>query len=450
MENGRVIIEQMLAAAPSGLACLDSATVRRLSRLTTELMAARPEAATEHERFNEVRRRGLRLPADELAGRLGGATVLVTGGTGCIGSALLGELSRYGPGRLVSVSRGTTAGWPSYERVEYRHADIRDRRAIGRLFGEIKPDIVFHVAAQRDPGLAEIEVHHTVSANVFGARNVFEAAAEAGAAQVTAASTGKALRPFSPDVYTASKRAAEWIGSTVAAGSSMICSAGRFTHVVDNSIIYQRLVGWASGGDVIRLHGPSISFYVQSALESAQLLMIAMLGGTAGAFRVLAITDLGWPVSLLDLTLGLLAELGSAAPVYFSGYDAGYEETPFPGLYDPATAGDVSPLLNSLEAAVACDLPYPMVDAFGFDVAADPVPAKLLTALEDVCRRTCDPAAVRAGLDELSWSLLDATLHAAPECALARIVTLMRPHQPCLSAQHRRIFEAIAGNVGIS
>ena len=150
------------------------------------------------------------------------------------------------------------------------------------LMREVQPDLVFHVAAQRDPGLAETEVHRTVSTNVLGTRTVLTAAAEAGVPQVVCASTGKALRPYSPDMYTASKRAAEWVASGVAASSDMLVSAGRFTHVLDNSIIYQRLLSWAdeTGEGVIRLHSPDIAFYVQSALESAQLLLLACLGAS--------------------------------------------------------------------------------------------------------------------------------------------------------------------------
>ena len=168
------------------------------------------------------------------------------------------------------------------------------------------------------------------------------------------ASTGKALRPFSPDIYTASKRVAEWVAFGFAASGALSVSAVRFTHVVDNSIIHQRLQDWAASSAVIRLHSPQIAFYVQSAVESAQLLMLAALDqGPArpGRLPIRAIADLGWPVSLLDLTLGVLAARDSGAPVYLSGYDPGYEEVPFPGLYDPATAGDLSPLLNAFEAA---------------------------------------------------------------------------------------------------
>ena len=88
-------------------------------------------------------------------------------------------------------------------------------------------------------------MHRTVSTNVLGTRNVLEAAGAAGVPQVVCASTGKALRPYSPDVYTASKRAAEWVASNVAGRGELLCSAARFTHVLDNSVIYRRLLGWA-------------------------------------------------------------------------------------------------------------------------------------------------------------------------------------------------------------
>ena len=134
-------------------------------------------------------------------------------------------------------------------------------------------------------------MHRTVSTNVLGSRNVLAAAAAAGVPQVVCASTGKALRPYSPEMYTASKRAAEWTASVAAASGELLVSAARFTHVLDNSIVYGRLLDWAAadGGRggvdpstgeaaVVRLHGSSIAFYVQSALESAQLLLIAYIG----------------------------------------------------------------------------------------------------------------------------------------------------------------------------
>ena len=87
---------------------------------------------------------------------------------------------------------------------------------------------------------------------------------------------------------------------------------------------------------------------MQSALESAQLLLLACLGSARGEFRVLAISDLGWPVSLMDVALDVLARSGSVTPLYVSGYDQGYEEIPFPGLYDPMRRGIAERAANSL------------------------------------------------------------------------------------------------------
>ena len=445
----REIIERMRHAAPPGQQ-LDAGILRELRRLTGELLAARADAELEEQRFLAIMQRGLALPETELSCRLKGAAVLVTGGTGCIGSALMAQLAQRGPRRLVSVSRGVTTCWPRLAAAEYLTADIRDERAVAGVVREARPDVIFHVAAQRDPGLAEQEVHRTLSTNVLGTENVIRVAAELGIPQVVCASTGKALRPYSPDVYTASKRVAEWLVAAAAGScSSTTYSTARFTHVVDNSIIHGRLLDWCRGG-VIRLHSADIGFYGESALESAQLLLAAGLGARPGELRVHAITDLGWPVTLLDVTLGVLARTGSATPIYVSGYDRGYEPIPFPGLYDPLTAGEVSPLLSAFEAATAKPMPGAMVDAFPLAVTPGPELDGRLQELDEACRGTEDPAVLRSALDQLSWALLDATLSAVDQPVLARAAQLTVKHQGTLIPEHQRMLAAIMRAAGIS
>jgi len=436
------IVAMMRAAAPPGCDSLDDASLRRLGELTRSLLAATPEAGHEYARFLAIGGRTLTLADATLDDWLGGKTVLVLGGTGCIGSSLMALLRDRPVRRLVSVSRGTTSQWPRLAGADYVHADIRDRRALSAIFGEVRPDVVFHLAAQRDPGLAEREVHRTVTTNVLGTRNLVAAAAEAGVAQVVCASTGKALRPYSPDVYTASKRAAEWLMSRAAQAGGTVYSAARFTHVVDNSIVHGRLLDWSRSG-LVRLHGADIAFYAESALESAQLLLVAGLGARPGELRMHVIADLGWPVSLLDIALGVLARTGSATPIYISGYDRGYETVPFPGLYDPRTAGEVSPLLSAFEAAAAQRVAYGMVDAFPLTFAAGREPGEHLLALAEASAATREPAALRAALDELSWSLLEAALGTVAQPLLARAARLTAPHQASLTQEHQRMLAAI-------
>ena len=444
------IVALMREAVPPGQQALDEESLQRLGELTQQLMAARGEAQQEYARFLGISERAIPLPEDGLATWLDGKNVLVVGGTGCIGSKLMRQVASRCPRRLVSVGRGITDQYPGLPEAEYMQADIRDRWALKSVFDEVRPDVVFHVAAQRDPGLAEYEVHRTISTNIFGTRNVLGVSAEYGVPQVVCASTGKALRPYSPDVYTASKRISEWvIADAAASNKATIYSAARFTHVVDNSIIHNRLLDWSRGG-VIRLHSADIGFYGESALESAQLLLAAGLGGRPGEMRIHAITDLGWPVTLLDVTLGVLARTSSATPIYISGYDRGYEPIPFPGLYDPLTAGEVSPLLSAFEAAKAEAMPGGAVDAFPLIVTPSAELQQRLQALDEACQSTEDPAVLRPALDQLSWTLLDATLGAVAQPVLARAAQLTAKHQGGLIPEHQRMLTAIMREAGIS
>jgi hypothetical protein len=182
--------------------------------------------------------------------------------------------------------------------------------------------------------------------------------------------------------------------------------------VVDNSIVYQRMTNWARSG-VLRLHDPATMFYAQAGLESAQLMLQAGLSGQTGGLRIYAISDLGWPVSLIDLAVGILQETGSSSPIYFSGHDAGYESVPFPGLYDPETAVEASPLFSAFEATSAGHEASPSIDAHTAAYDFELVPEETVAWLEDAAM-TGTGQSVLAALDALSWHLLDSSLAAAP------------------------------------
>jgi FlaA1/EpsC-like NDP-sugar epimerase len=93
VENGLGDHREHACDPPAGQRRLDDATLRQLRDLTRLLGAARAGTAEEHARFLAIAERRLCLPETELADRLSGATVLVTGGTGCIGSALTEQLA---------------------------------------------------------------------------------------------------------------------------------------------------------------------------------------------------------------------------------------------------------------------------------------------------------------------------------------------------------------------
>lgn len=77
-------------------------------------------------------------------------------------------------------------------------------------------------------------------------------------------------------------------------------------------------------------------------------------------------------------------------------------------------------------------------DAFPLAFAAQPELDEQLRALFRACAATEAPDVLRPALDDLSWSLLDATLTEVAQPVLARTAQLATRHQATLTAEHQR------------
>ncbi len=128
-----------------------------------------------------------------------GLTVAVTGPTGEIGRSAVRALERSpSVGRLVGMARRpfdpAEHGWT---RAEYRRGDIRDRAAVEALVAGA--DVVVHLAFVIFGSREE-----TRRVNLEGSRNVFEAAAAAGARRLVYTSSVAAygFHPDNPDVLS--------------------------------------------------------------------------------------------------------------------------------------------------------------------------------------------------------------------------------------------------------
>lgn len=121
-----------------------------------------------------------------------GASVLVTGGAGTIGSTLVDQLLEAGVGHvdvLDNLIRGRASNLESAlisGRVRLVDGDIRDRETVRELTAG--KDVVFHEAALRIPLCAE-EPRLAVEVLANGTFNVVEAAAEMGVKKLVTAST---------------------------------------------------------------------------------------------------------------------------------------------------------------------------------------------------------------------------------------------------------------------
>jgi len=125
--------------------------------------------------------------------------VLVTGGAGFIGSHIAELcLSR---GHEVAVIDNLRTG--KVENVpdgaRFIEGDIRDREAVQCAFAEVKPDWVFHQAAQAALRVSVIDPWEDLSINLVGSVNLIYQAVEAGVRKfVYASSGGAAYGPYAP------------------------------------------------------------------------------------------------------------------------------------------------------------------------------------------------------------------------------------------------------------
>lgn len=128
-------------------------------------------------------------------------TILVTGGTGSIGSVIVQELLRYNPKRVRVFSRDETKQFELMHqlnndpRVAWLIGDIRDKERLSLAMENI--DIVFHAAALKHVFSCEINPFEAVKTNVLGTQNVIDCAFANGVDKVVGISTDKATDPSS-------------------------------------------------------------------------------------------------------------------------------------------------------------------------------------------------------------------------------------------------------------
>lgn len=152
----------------------------------------------------------------EPAPELDGTCVLVTGGTGSFGQAIVKTLlERYDLRKLIVFSRDEMKQYEMqlvypvarHDCMRYFIGDVRDRDRLELAMREV--DYVIHAAALKHVPAAEYNPFECINTNVYGAENVVQAALRTGVKRVIALSTDKAANPI--NLYGASKLAADKI-----------------------------------------------------------------------------------------------------------------------------------------------------------------------------------------------------------------------------------------------
>jgi FlaA1/EpsC-like NDP-sugar epimerase len=265
-------------------------------------------------------------------------TVLVTGAGGSIGSELCRQIARLAPTRLILLGHGENSIFdilhelsPEFPDVKFVPviADVRDRRRIAAVFNRYRPHSVFHAAAHKHVPLMEENVIEAVTNNVFGTRNVVDAALDAECQRFVFISTDKAVRPTS--VMGATKRLAELIVQHAAVKHEKNFVSVRFGNVLGSrgSVVPTFMRQIRAGGPVTVTH-PEMQRYFMTIPEAVQLVLQAGALGRGGEVFLL---DMGEPIRIVDIATDLIRlsglTVGTDIQIQFCGVRPGeklYEE----------------------------------------------------------------------------------------------------------------------------
>jgi UDP-N-acetylglucosamine 4,6-dehydratase len=173
---------------------------------------------------------------------LGNSKVLITGGTGTLGNALIEELRRLGA-CLAVYSRDEKKQSDLeqlYPDVFMYLGDVRDRGRFGDVCRNFRPDWIIHAAALKQVCACEDSPGECLHTNVIGTRNVAGNAAQVGA-ELLFVSTDKAVYPI--NTYGMSKALAEKIVTD--AGGRVI----RYGNVLNSrGSVIEKWIGRIMGG----------------------------------------------------------------------------------------------------------------------------------------------------------------------------------------------------------
>lgn len=97
--------------------------------------------------------------------------IIVTGGSGFIGSYVVDELVSRGH-EIISVDR--SMNWKN-DKARYLELDVTNKIRVENIFNEVKPDLVIHLAGILGTSETWNHIHETIDSNIHGAINVFQA-----------------------------------------------------------------------------------------------------------------------------------------------------------------------------------------------------------------------------------------------------------------------------------
>ena len=255
----------------------------------------------------------VKLDIESIKDQITDKVILVTGAGGSIGSEICRQIIQFNPAKLLLLGHGENSIYLIDRELRTHHqncpteivpiiADIQDREKINEIMEQYHPDIVYHAAAHKHVPLMEYNPKEAVKNNIFGTKNVAEAAKAAKVKNFVMVSTDKANNP--PNVMGSTKRIAEMIVTGLNEEGCTKFSAVRFGNVLGSrgSVIPVFREQIAQGGP-ITVTDFRMTRYFMTIPEASSLVIQSGALAKGGEIFIL---DMSEPVKIVDLAKNMI------------------------------------------------------------------------------------------------------------------------------------------------
>lgn len=259
-------------------------------------------------------RKSIKLKNEQVIQEMKDSIVLVSGAAGSIGSELAIQIARTQPAKLLLLDKSESALYDiqnQLERLGYGVAtevilaDVKETDTVLNIFKAYRPQYVFHAAAYKHVPMMEKYPKEAIKCNVWGTKNMADAALKFNVKKFVFVSTDKAVNPT--NVMGASKRLAEkyiqslhqYLNKQVGNPNHTLFITTRFGNVLgsNGSVIPLFKEQIKYGGPVTVTH-PDITRYFMTIPEACELVLEAGVMGNGGEIYVF---DMGDPIKIFDL-----------------------------------------------------------------------------------------------------------------------------------------------------
>ena len=224
-------------------------------------------------------------------------TLLITGGTGSFGNAVLNRFLETAIGEIRIFSRDEKkqddmrheyqSKYPRYaEKIKFYIGDVRSIDSVRNAMHGV--DYVFHAAALKQVPSCEFFPIEAVKTNVLGTENVLNAAIDAGVKNIVCLSTDKAAYPV--NAMGTSKAMMEKVvvakSRTVSPDKTKICCTRYGNVICSRGSVIPLWIEQIKKGEPITVTHPDMTRFIMSLEEAVDLVLFAFEQGESGDILV--------------------------------------------------------------------------------------------------------------------------------------------------------------------